>query len=220
MEDQNIRSGTITSLDAQARHSDRVNVSIDGAFAFGLSSSIMLEQGLYVGQSLSEDEVESLCQLEETSSATQSALRLVAHRARTELELRRRLARNGFSAAAIDATIERMREWNYLDDVDFARRWVESREGHRPRAASMIKRELIGKGVDSETAEQVVADADIDEFKIALDLGRKWAGRLTSEDPETARRRLAAYLQRRGFAWDIVRRVLDDALSASVEEPE
>ena len=220
MEDQNIRSGTITALGAQARHSDRVNVSIDGTFAFGLSASIVLEQGLFVGQVLSEDDVRDLRQLEEVSSATQSALRLVAHRARTEVELRKRLARNGFSSAAVDLTIERMRDWNYLDDEDFARRWVESREGHRPRAASMIKRELVGKGVDAETAEQVVADAAIDEYKIALELGQKWAGRPLREDRETQRRRLAAYLQRRGFGWDVVRRVLDACLSDSPAEPE
>jgi len=218
MENQNIRSGTITALDAQARHPDRVNVSIDDDFAFGLSGTIVLEQGLYVGQALSEDEVLVLIQLEEVASATQSALRLVSHRARTEVELRRRLARNGFSATAIEKTIERMHEWNYLNDEDFARRWVESREGHRPRAASMIKRELVGKGVDADTAAQVVDDAEIDEYKIALDLGKKWANRLSTEDRDTQRRRLAGYLQRRGFGWDIVRRVLDEALSDSEEE--
>jgi regulatory protein len=202
------------------RHPDRVNVSIDGAFAFGLSGAIVLEQGLFVGQLLSEDDVDALRHSEEVSAATQSAIRLVAYRARTEAELRKRLARNGFSSAAIDTSIERMRDWNYLDDVDFARRWVESREGHRPRAASMIKRELVGKGVDAETAEQVVADAEIDEYKIALELGLKWAGRPSHEDRETQRRRLAAYLQRRGFAWDIVRRVLEASLSDAPAEPE
>jgi regulatory protein len=220
MEDQNIRSGTITALETQVRHNDRVNVSLDGAFAFGLNASIVLEQRLYVGQELSEDDVRALRQSEDVSTATQAAIRLVAHQARTESELRKRLARNGFPAPAIEAAIERMREWNYLDDQDFARRWVESREGHRPRSASMIKRELVGKGVDAETAEQVVDEAAIDEYKIALDLGLKWAARPVREDPEARRRRLAAYLQRRGFGWDIVRRVLDASLSDSTEEPE
>jgi regulatory protein len=220
MEDQNIRSGTITALETQVRHNDRVNVSLDGAFAFGLNASIVLEQRLYVGQELSEDDVRALRQSEDVSTATQAAIRLVAHQARTESELRKRLARNGFPAPAIEAAIERMREWNYLDDQDFARRWVESREGHRPRSASMIKRELVGKGVDAETAEQVVDEAEIDEYKIALDLGLKWAARPVREDPEARRRRLAAYLQRRGFGWDIVRRVLDASLSDSTEEPE
>jgi regulatory protein len=219
MEDQNIRSGTITALETQVRHNDRVNVSLDGAFAFGLNASIVLEQRLYVGQELSEDDVRALRQSEDVSTATQAAIRLVAHQARTESELRKRLARNGFPAPAIEAAIERMREWNYLDDQDFARRWVESREGHRPRSASMIKRELVGKGVDAETAEQIVDEAEIDEYKIALDLGLKWAARPVREDPEARRRRLAAYLQRRGFGWDIVRRVLDASLSDSTEEP-
>jgi len=220
MDDSNIRSGRITALETQARHNDRVNVSLDGTFAFGLNASIVLEQRLYVGQDLSAEEVLGLRQSEEVAAATQSAIRLIAHQARTESELRKRLTRNGFSHSAVDVAIARLRDWNYLDDQDFARRWVESREGHRPRSASMIKRELVGKGVDAETAERIVDEAEIDEYKIALELGLKWAARPAREDPAARRRRLAAYLQRRGFGWDIVRRVLDTSLADSLEEPE
>lgn len=213
MEEQNIRSGTITALNAQARHADRVNLMIDGEFALGLSGAIVLEQGLYVGQTLSEAELLRLRGLEEIVKATESALRLVTHRARTEVELRRRLARNGFSPEAITATIERMHEWRYLDDEDFARRFVESREGHRPRSASMIRRELVGKGVDAETAGQVVAEAEIDDESIARDLAHKWLSQHAREAEEVRRRKLIGFLQRRGFGWDVIRHVLDDEVA-------
>jgi regulatory protein len=213
MEEQNIRSGTITALNAQARHADRVNLMIDGEFALGLSGAIVLEQGLYVGQTLSEAELLRLRGLEEIAKATESALRLVTHRARTEVELRRRLARNGFSPEAITATIERMHEWRYLDDEDFARRFVESREGHRPRSASMIRRELVGKGVDAETAGQVVAEAEIDDESIARDLAHKWLSQHAREAEEVRRRKLIGFLQRRGFGWDVIRHVLDDEVA-------
>lgn len=209
MEEQNIRSGTITALDAQARHADRVNLAIDGEFALGLSGVIVLEQGLYVGQFLTEADLLHLRGLEEVAKATESALRLVAHRARTEVELRRRLARNGFSPEAIAATIERLHEWHYLDDEDFARRFVESREGHRPRSASMIRRELVGKGVDAEMAGQVVEEAEIDDESIARELARKWLDQHTRDEDEVRRRKLIGFLQRRGFGWDVIRRVLD-----------
>lgn len=210
MEEQNIRSGTITALDAQARHSDRVNLAIDGEFALGLSGVIVLEQGLYVGQEVTEADLLRLRALEEVAKATESALRLVTHRARTEVELRRRLARNGFSPEAISATIARMHEWHYLDDEDFARRFVESREGHRPRSASMIRRELVGKGVDAETAGQVVEAASIDDQAIARDLATKWLSQHTRDNEEVRRRKLIGFLQRRGFGWDVIRHVLDD----------
>ncbi len=213
MEEQNIRSGTITALNAQARHADRVNLMIDGEFALGLSGAIVLEQGLYVGQTLSEAELLRLRGLEEIVKATESALRLVTHRARTEVELRRRLARNGFSPEAITATIERMHEWRYLDDEDFARRFVESREGHRPRSASMIRRELVGKGVDAETAGQVRAEAEIDDESIARDLAHKWLSQHAREAEEVRRRKLIGFLQRRGFGWDVIRHVLDDEVA-------
>ena len=213
MEEQNIRSGTITALNAQARHADRVNLMIDGEFALGLSGAIVLEQGLYVGQTLSEAELLRLRGLEEIAKATESALRLVTYRARTEVELRRRLARNGFSPEAITATIERMHEWRYLDDEDFARRFVESREGHRPRSASMIRRELVGKGVDAETAGQGGAEAEIDDESVARDLAHKWLSQHAREAEEVRRRKLIGFLQRRGFGWDVIRHVLDDEVA-------
>lgn len=153
--------------------------------------------------------------LEETAKATESALRLVTHRARTEVELRRRLARNGFSPEAISTTIERMHEWRYLDDEDFARRFVESREGHRPRSASMIKRELVGKGVDAGMAGHVVAEAEIDDDAIARELAAKWLSQHTRDDDEARRRKLIGFLQRRGFGWDVIRHVLDGVEEAS-----
>ncbi len=213
MEESNIRSGTISAIEPQARHPDRVNVYIDGEFAFGLSASVTLDYGLRIGQDLSEAETRALLAAEEATKATQAALRLVSYRARSELELRQRLARRGFSSQAVESAVTKMRGWNYIDDREFARQWVESRESHRPRSTRMMKRELSSKGIDPGTAERVVEAAQIDDYAVALDLARKWVPRIRREDSETQRRRLTGYLQRRGFSWDVVRRVLDEVLS-------
>jgi regulatory protein len=212
MEEANIRSGTISAIEPQARHPDRVNVFIDGEFAFGLAATVAVDRGLVKGQMLSDAEVRSLLDAEEAGRATEAAVRLVSYRARSELELRQRLGRRGFSPKAIDLALDKLREWNYLNDREFARQWVESRESHRPRSSGMIKRELTSKGIDAGTAERVVEAAQIDDHGVALDLARKWLPRLRREDRETQRRRLMGYLQRRGFGWDVVRRVLDETL--------
>ena len=213
MEESNIRSGIISAIEPQARHPDRVNVYIGGEFAFGLSASVALDRRIQVGQDLSEQESRALLEAEAANKATEAALRLVSYRARSELELRQRLARRGFPPAAVDAAITRMHGWNYLDDHEFARQFVESRESHRPRSSRMMKRELASKGIDPGTAERVVEAAQIDDYAVALELARKWVPRIRREDSDTQRRRLTGYLQRRGFSWDVVRRVLDETLA-------
>jgi regulatory protein len=77
----------------------------------------------------------------------------------------------------------------------------------------MIKRELVGKGVDAETAGQVVAEAEIDDEAIARQLAEKWLTQHMRDDAEARRRKLIGFLQRRGFSWDVIRAVLDDAES-------
>ena len=176
-----------------------------------------LESGITIGQPLSDTDARQLVEAEEGHRATESALRLVSYRARSESEIRQRLSRKDFSAPAIDAAIRQMRDWGYINDQEFARQWVASRESHRPRSTRLMKRELASKGVDAETADRAVDDADIDDFRVALDLARKWMPRIEREDAQTQRRRLSGYLQRRGFGWDVVRRVLDETLSGPHE---
>jgi regulatory protein len=212
MNESNIRSGTISAVEPQARHPDRINVFIDGTFAFGLSAAVAADHGIRTGQTLSERDVQSLLQAEETNKATGAALRLVSYRARSEVEIRQRLTRKGFSPHAVDAAVAKMREWTYVDDQEFARQWVASRESHRPRSSRLMKRELASKGIDVETAERVVDEAEIDDYSVALDLARRWLPRIEKEDRQTQRRRLAGFLQRRGYGWDVVRRVLDEVL--------
>lgn len=212
MDESNIRSGRITSIEPQARHPERVNVFLEGRFALGIASSVAVDHGLRPGHELSEEDVRALLEAEEIAQATEAALRLVSYRARSELEVRQRLARRGFSGPAVNGALEKMRGWGYLNDQAFARQWVEGRESHRPRSSQMIKRELSAKGIDVETADLVVESAGIDDYAVALDLARRWLPRIEREDRETQRRRLTGYLQRRGFNWDVVRRVLEETM--------
>lgn len=213
MRHSNIRSGTISAIEAQSRHPSRLNIFVDGELAFVLDVSILSERRIDVGQHLSEGEAHDLVLAEEIRTATEAAVRLVAHRSRSEFELRGRLARKGYSPESVNAAIGKMREWKYVDDQEFARQWVASRESHRPRSSRLMKRELTSKGVDTDTAERIVDEAHIDDYAIALDLARRWLPRVEKQDMVTRRRRLAGYLQRRGFGWEVVRKVLDETLT-------
>ena len=208
-----MRSGTISAIEPQARHPDRVNVFIEGEFAFGVGAMVVRDLGIAVGQDLSDSDARALVQADEGRNATEAAVRLISYRARSEHEIRQRLARKGFTPPAIEVALTKLREWNYINDGEFARQWVEGRESHRPRSTRLMKRELTAKGVDAQTAENVVDAAGIDDLGVALDLARRWLPRIETEDRETQRRRLTGYLQRRGFDWDVVRRVLEETLA-------
>ena len=73
----------------------------------------------------------------------------------------------------------------------------------------MLKQELRQKGVDREIVESAVEEAGIDEYGDALELGRKRAASLADLEPAVRERRLSGYLARRGYGFDIIRRVLE-----------
>jgi regulatory protein len=201
--------GTITALEGQARDPERVSVYLDGVFAFGLSRVLVVQHGLQVGQSLSERDVEELCAADEAERAVQASLRLLSVRPRSRRELRDRLRRKGFRQPAIEAAVDRLLRWGYLDDADFARQWIAQRQATRPRGRRLLEVELRAKGIDPEAVSEAVEAAGLDEETTALRVASKYRERLAGLDPLTRQRRLAGVLQRRGFDWEVIRRVLD-----------
>lgn len=198
--------GTITAITLQQRDDSRVSIEIDGRFAFGLHIDIQLEHHLRVGMPLTADVITTLQNEDEAKRAILAALNLLSFRARSSGELARRLCEKGYGPAAVDRAICRMQELHYLDDAAYADRFVESRLAHRPRSASMIRRELRQKGIDPALAEQALDAAGIDEAADALALARKRLRGRPLDDGE--RRRLTGFLGRRGYGWDVIRQVL------------
>lgn len=205
-------SGVVTAIEQQQRNLERVNVFLDGEFAFAIVRDEAIAQGLRIGRELSVDEVGAFRAQDFVSKATESALRLLGVRPRAEHELRDRLKRKGYEPATIDLALERVRNWGYLDDADFARRWVDNRLEYRPRSKRMLEMELRQKGVDRETISSTIEETDIDEVASATELARKAVAKMSSLDPVVARRRITGQLARRGFNYGTIKVALERAI--------
>jgi len=138
------------------------------------------------------------------SAAVDAACRFLSFRPRSEAEVRRRLMRR-FPAELVNRVIEALRNKNYLDDEEFARRWRLDRERFHPRGRQVLKRELSRLGVAREVIDQALVG--MEEEKNAYRAGLKLAVRLLSKDctQEDLSRKLYPYLQRRGFAYSLAR---------------
>jgi len=203
--------GTITALVVQANDQQRVNVFVDDAFAIGISLATLQREGLRKGQVLSPDDWRRLERAESTDRAWTAALQLLAVRPRAEREIRDRLRRKEYDAEQIDAVVERLRDLQLLDDREFARLWVANRTAVKPKGAMALRQELQGKGVDKQTAAEVVeATLDADAEAEACESVARQAYRRYADAPDwpTFQRKLGGLLQRRGFAWDTAKPVL------------
>lgn len=204
------RSGTITAIRTQQRDQERVSLFLDDTFAFGLNQQIVLDRGLHAGQTLTEADSSHLIALDEIARATAAALQFLGYRPRSEGEIQRRLRQRGFADSAIDATIARLRDWRYVDDGDFAQRWIENRLVHRPRSARLLAQELRAKGVDAGTTAEAIDEAEIDEVADARALAAEKMRKLSNLPEEVRIRRVTGFLARRGYGFGVIRSALQE----------
>ena len=211
-----IVGGTITRV-APQRDPNRLSIYLDGQFTLGLNAGIVEELGLRVGLALSAAEVTAIREREELNRAVDKALAFLTSRPRSIREVRDRLKEKEIPPDTIDAVVTRLEGWGYVGDEGFARYWVENRGANQPRGKRLLRQELWRKGVERQTVDQVLDELEVDEAGGALALARKRLNQLRGYDEQTQRRRLAAFLQRRGYDWPTVKGALD-TLFAETEE--
>jgi regulatory protein len=209
-----LMTGTVTALEVQRKNKERVNVYLDGEFAFGLA---MIEAArLRKGQVLTDAEIAVLRSADGAQQAYERAVRFLGQRPRSMAEVRKNLTDKEVDAAVIDEVIARLESQGYLDDTAFARYWVANRQQFRPRGARALRFELREKGVPTPVIEEVLTETDTSEaaYQAALDKARRFRGL----DKRAFREKLGAFLSRRGFDYTTVREVTDRLITEFEEE--
>jgi regulatory protein len=147
-----------------------------------------------------------------TRSTYERALDMLEARARAVTELRRLLIKKGEPPADVDAAIERLRVSGLLDDANFARQLTRSKAlggGHsRRRIQQELAKRGVARDVSDQAIEQVFDEEDVDENASLERVARKKLRTLSDADAPTRKRRLFAFLARRGYDSDAIARVL------------
>jgi len=138
------------------------------------------------------------------------AFRLLSVRARTRREMRERLARRGYSSDVVGAVEVMLVGLEYLDDAAFAEAWLDSKSASGPPGRALALAGLARAGVPAQVASEVVGRRyeGLDEVGLALEAARRRIRRLGDLPEPVARRRLSAYLARRGFSREVVSEAL------------
>lgn len=198
----------ITAVKPQKRNSERVNVYLDGEFAFGVSAR--LAESLAVGQEMPETRIQHLQEQDEYQISLQIALDQIGRRPRTEQEIRQYLRKKGREGAS-DAVVSRLKELQYLDDETFARQWIENRLAFRPRSSMALRYELQRKGISAGTIE--VALEGFDDQSAAAAAARTALRKFRNQEPERRRKKIFGYLSRRGFRYEEIRTAVAQVMS-------
>lgn len=199
---------TITALRVQKRNTERVNVYLDGEFAFGLP--VIVAARLRVGQELSEEDVLALRAVDEAERAYERALDFLSYRPRSEHEVRRALHKYHTPEPIVDEVIERLKRAGLVDDTAFVQYWIENRAQFRPRGLRALRQELRAKGVpEAEIAEGL---AGVNEEGLARKATETALRRFAHLPLPEFRRKLEEYLVRRGFSFSVVEALVDEIM--------
>ena len=194
----------ITALKVQKRNKERVGLYLDDEFAFALP--VMEAAKLRRGQCLTEAEIEALIHEDKIKGAVNRAVHFLSYRPRSTEEVRRHLVKKELPDSVITVVIDRLQQHGYLDDIAFARFWIENRNSFKPMAPRALCYELRQKGVDADICNALVEELDVEGSAYRAAIKQIWRHR--GKTRQEFKHRLGGMLRRRGFYDDVIHVVI------------
>ncbi len=197
---------TITRLTRQKNNQERVNVYLDGDFAFGLNE--VDAAPLRTGQTLDEMQIAELRHKDAIAKAFDKAVTLLSYRPRSTQEIRDKLQAKSYADVVIDVVTERLTRMGYLDDRQFARFWIEDRNRFKPRGERALRYELRRKGIADAIISELLADM-VDEPSAAYSAAHKRVRRMRGKTRYEFKQKIGSFLQRRGFGYSAANQAVE-----------
>jgi len=195
---------TVTRLEPQKKKPQRINVYLDGEFAFGISRATA--PWLAEGNQLSQQKINDLQEKDQFEGAYQRAINFLSYRVRSEKEIRQNLTKHEVLEDIIEKVVDRLRGASLVNDWDFASQWVENRVQFKPRGKRALSSELFQKGIGNEIIEDVLAE--LDEEELAYACARSRITKFTGMEKKAFQKKLSGLLTRRGFPYHVTKDVV------------
>ena len=199
----------ITAIKPQEKRKNRFNVYLDGQFALAISNELLVREGLKVGQELLPEKREELVAKDRLGKAQEQIYRFLSYRPRSEKEIYDYLGKKKLKDEEKEKIIKNLKEEKLIDDLEFARWFLEQRQTFRPKGSYALRQELRQKGIGEKIINQVLPNRE-EELSLAkkalVKAEKKYASFLGREKKE----KLMAYLRRRGFSWEAVKKAVDE----------
>lgn len=207
----------ITSISAQVRDKNRVNVSVDGKYRFSLDFYQVSDLGIRVGKEYTEEELVFLEAESQFGKVYSRALEYALMRPHSAKEMRDYLYRktrdtrtktgeikNGVSPEVTSRVFDRLVEKGYIDDEKFARYWVENRNLTKGASKRKLTAELRSKGINQAIISQYLTESTRSDAEEIQKIITKKSARYPDQQ------KLMQYLARQGFSYDDIRTALSD----------
>lgn len=194
----------ITQIKAQVKTKGRYSIYIDNKYAFGLSELGLINSGIRVGLDLTPEQLAEYKDESQIDRMYNLALNLLARRPRSKWEIEEYFRRKQIEKDVTAELISRLDQKGYINDTDFARRWVESRRLLKPISRRKLQVELKAKRVSDSVIAEVLAADDTQEYEVLVQEVQKKRKQSRYADDT----KLLQYLARQGYGYEDIKRAL------------
>lgn len=196
----------ITAITAQVKDKTRCSIYIDGRFCCGLTMETVVKNRLKVGKIVSEEELAAMQLESEKNTAFDKALTFLSATRKTEKEIRSHLSKKGYLPAVIDYAVEKLREYGFINDEEYAEAYTES--AAKKKGGRLIRMELKNKGLSEESIESALSGLDEgQELKTAKGILEKYMRGKTADNATL--QKAYRYLMSKGFDYDTAKAAID-----------
>ena len=195
----------ITAITPQVKDKTRCNIYVDGRFCCGLTLETVIKNRLKVGQEVTQEGLEGMQLDSEKATALNKALNFLSATRKTEKEIRAHLTKKGYLPAVIAYVLEKLREYDFVNDSEYAEAYTES--AAKRKGGRLIRMELRGKGIADEAIENAVSNLDSEkELATATGILEKYMRGKTADKPTL--QKAYRHLIGKGFDYDTVKEAL------------
>lgn len=195
----------ITDIRKQKKSDQRFSVYIDDTFAFGVGDLELSASSLRVGAELSQAEVAEWKERTEANRAYFQGLFFLSFRLRSVYEMREYLKRKDWDVDVVDLTVSRLAEEGHLDDLVFARAWIQTRQLQRSRSKSHLRSELMTKRIDRDLIDEALSETGEDSESESID---RMIAKLRRQSRYQGPKKITEYLGRQGFRYSDIKKAL------------
>lgn len=192
-----------------------VNIFIDNKFTTSLQLTTVAKINLKVGMDISNHDLTKFIKEHFQEKLMSNAFNFLSYRPRSEKEVRNYLRKKIFRnpqipKETIDKVVNKLSKKKYIDDRQFAKWWIDQRTKHNQKGRRLIALELRAKGIDNQVIDDLLSKRNDEEP--ATTAAKKKSRSLMNYNPKIAKKKLIAFLQRRGFTWETIKTVVDETL--------
>lgn len=207
------KNPVVTKLERQKKDPKRISIFVDEKFLLGVDSEVIFKFDVVKGMVWTENLLNKLQEEEAYRKGLKKGFDLLYRSSKTKKQLKRKLIEKEFSEDVAERVVEKMSDEGFLNDLHYSEQFIETRAVRY--GAYRMRQELRLKGVSDDIIDEALGNVEQDsEYDRAMVIAQKRVGQYRSDPNEKIYSKLVAYLSRKGFSYDVVKK----AVRAVMEE--